>query len=196
MPSSAWQTLGTGSILGYLRADLKQTSSIAWVVGPWIDAFFAQFLVNALPATIDLRIVTRPPSGANSSFGEHALAARTCLEARPNTVVKLLNNLHAKVVLIDEKIAYCGSANWYRYSLEESCELVLRGPVSSATGLLDEVQVIWDRATEEPPIESPVKAGVTAAEGYMQEVVDSVAAAKLKAVPGSFVMGQSPRRRR
>jgi len=193
MPSSAWQTLGTGNVLGHLRADLKRASSSVCVVGPWIDAFFAQILVTSLPAATDLRVVTRPPSGANSSFGEHAIAARTCLEERPNTVVKLLANLHAKLVIVDEQIVYCGSANWYRYSLEESREIVLRGPVASAVGLLDEVQVIWDQATDEPLIEQPTKTRDTA-EGYTKEVIDPVAAAKLKEVPGSFVIGQRPRR--
>jgi hypothetical protein len=194
MPSSAWRTLGTDSVLGYLRADLKRASSSAWVLGPWIDAFFAQLLASSLPPAIKLRVVTRPPSGANSSFVEHAIAARACLTERPNTIVKLLDNLHAKLVVVDEEIVYCGSANWYRYSLEASREIVLRGPVASAFGLLDEVQVIWDLAADAPLIEHSSKTRATAA-GYSQEVIDPVAAAKLKEVPGSFIIGRPPRRR-
>jgi hypothetical protein len=151
-------------------------------------------VVASLPASAELRVVTRPPSGANSSFGEHAVAARTCLEARPKTAVRILANLHAKVVLVDDQIAYCGSANWYRYSLEESREIVLRGPVAGASGFLDEIQVIWDQATEEPLALRPIKASAVA-EGYTREVVDTVAAAKLKEVPGSFVIGRPVRRR-
>jgi hypothetical protein len=195
MQSSAWRTLGTDSILGYLRADLKRASSSAWVLGPWIDAFFAQMLTSSLGSAVKLRVVTRPPSGASSSFVEHAIAARAYLAERPNTSVKLLANLHAKVVVIDEEIVYCGSANWYRYSLEESREIVLRGPVASAFALLDQIQVIWDQAADAPLIGHPSEAKAAAEGGYTQEVIDPVAAAKLKEVPGSFVIGRSSRRR-
>jgi len=163
-------------------------------VGPWIDAFFAEFLVSVLPAVTELRVVTRPLNGANSGFVDHAIAARACLEQRPKTVVKFLANLHAKVVVVEEQIAYCGSANWYRYSLEQSREIVLRGPMANVTGLLDEIQVIWDQATDEPRSERLVKAETTA-EGYTKEVIDPVAAAKLKEVPGSFVISRPSRRR-
>jgi PLD-like domain len=194
MQSSTWRTLGTGNIVGYLRADLKRASSSAWVLGPWIDAFFAQLLASSLPPATKLRVVMRPPSDTNSSFVEHANAARACFTERPNTVVKLLTNLHAKLVVIDEEIVYCGSANWYRYSLEESREIVLRGPVASASGLLDEVQVIWDQAADAPLIKRPTKTEATA-EGYTREVIDPIAAAKLREVPGSFVISRPPRRR-
>ncbi|WP_426746280.1 phospholipase D-like domain-containing protein [Myxococcus faecalis] len=194
MPLSSWQALGTGDVLGHLRADLKKASSSVWVIGPWIDEFFAQVLVTALPASTALYVVTRPPSGANSSFGEHALSARASLEARPNTVVKLLVNLHAKVIVVDEQIGYCGSANWYRYSLEESREIVLRGPVASTSGLLDEVQVIWEQAEDAQPVQRSLTTR-SAANGYTKEVIDPVAEAKLKEVPGSFVLNRKPRRR-
>lgn len=195
MPSNAWQTLGRGNILGHLRADLKRASSAVYIVGPWIDAYFAEMVRDALPAGTGLRVVARPPEGASASFAEHAIAARTCLEGRPNTVVRLLANLHAKVVTIDEDIVYCGSANWYRYSLEESREIVLRGPLAAASGLWDELQVIWDQATAEPPLKRPRAQSLSVSKGYTKEVIDPVAAAKLKEVPGSFVLSR-PRRRR
>jgi hypothetical protein len=164
------------------------------VVGPWIDAFFAEFLLGVLPTSTQLRVLTRPPSGADAGFAEHAIAARVCLETRPGTIIKLLNNLHAKVVVIDEGTVYCGSANWYRYSLEESREIVLRGSFENAPGLLDEIQVLWEQAVQGALSERP--ANTTAmTKGYTQEVIDPVAQAKLKEVPGSFVIGRSRRRR-
>ncbi|WP_158497282.1 phospholipase D-like domain-containing protein [Methylocystis sp. ATCC 49242] len=186
MSSNSWQTLGTGKVLGYLRPDLTSASSSVWVLGPWIDAFFAEVLLS-LPAAVDLRVVTRPPYQASSSFREHGIAARARLDERPNTTVRVLANLHAKLVIIDEQVVYCGSANWYRFSLEESRELVLRGPVVSAIGLMDEVQVIWDEATQEGFPHAPVKSQSTA-DGYMKEVIDPIAEAKLREVPGSFVL--------
>jgi hypothetical protein len=194
MPSNGWRTLGTSNVLGYLRADLKHASSSVWVLGPWIDVFFADVLVLSLPVAIDLRVVTRPPDQAGSSFREHGIAARARLGGRPNTTVRLLANLHAKLVVIDEQIVYCGSANWYRFSLEESRELVLRGPAVSAMGLMDEVQVIWDEATQEGFPQTPEKSPATA-KGYMKEVVDPIAEAKLREVPGSFVLRRPGTRR-
>jgi hypothetical protein len=192
MPSKSWQTLGTGNILGYLRADMKRASSSAWVMGPWIDAFFANVLIESLPAALVLRVVTRPLEGASPSFAEHALGARECLDARPHTATKLLANLHAKVIIFDDELVYCGSANWYRYSLEDSREIVLRGSVSDAKWLLDEMQVIWEQAVVSPQLKrTPKRREVT--DGYSKEVIDPLAEAKLKEVPGSFVLRAPPR---
>ena len=194
MSSSVWQLLGTGSILGPLQVDLQRASMEVWVVGPWIDAFFAQILVGSLPAAPGLRVITRPLNGASVSFRTHANAARHCLEKRPNTVVKKLGALHAKAIVIDETIVYCGSANWYRYSLEESCELALRGPVTEVSGLLDVLQAMWEQAIEEPLLAASMEIK-SASTGYLQEVIDPVAAAKLEEVPGSFVIQPTNRRR-
>jgi hypothetical protein len=129
----------------------------------------------------------RSPNGADSGFREHAIAARACFEDRTNTIVKFLANLHAKLVIIDEHIVYCGSANWYHYSLQESREIVLRGPVENISALLDEVQAIWDEAKSEPMMARRKGSEVTA-HGYMEEVVDPIAEAKLREVPGSFIL--------
>jgi phosphatidylserine/phosphatidylglycerophosphate/cardiolipin synthase-like enzyme len=187
MQSSDWRTLGTANILGFLRADLKRASSRVWIIGPWIDAFFAQVVVDSLSVKTELRVITRPPSGANPSFREHAIAARACFRNRPNTTCKLLATLHAKLAIIDDHCFYCGSANWYRYSLEESREIVLRGPSGGIHALFDEIQVIWDDAELDPSREQPKRAERTA-NGYMQEVLDPAAEAKLKEVPGSFIL--------
>jgi len=64
----------------------------------------------------------------------------------------------------------------------------------SAAGLLDEIQVIWDQATDEPLAAQPIKTRATA-EGYTKEVIDPVAAAKPKEVAGSFVISRQQRRR-
>lgn len=187
MPSNTWQMLGKGSVLGPLRADLQRAAAEVWVVGPWIDAFFAQILVGSLPAAPQLRIMTRPLSGASVDFKTHASAARLCFEARPKTIVRLLDTLHAKAIVIDETIVYCGSANWYRYSLEESCELVLRGPAIGVDGWRDTLHSLWEQATREPmPAAASARSATVA--GYTREIIDPLAAAKLEEVPGSFVV--------
>lgn len=179
--------LGTADVLGHLRADLRAARSIAWIVGPWIDGFFAQIVLDVAPNGVDLRVVTRPAAGASRSFSNHALAARSLFSSRRTTSVRLLENLHAKLIVVDDKTVYCGSANWYRYSLQEGRELVLRGPVEDALGLQDELHTIWEAASEDATVPLPV-AGQEVANGYRAEVVDPIAEAKLKEVPGSFIV--------
>ena len=196
MPSKNWQVLGTGEVLGHLRPDLKRAKSVVWLVGPWIDGFFAEAIIGSLTPSVELKVITRPPSGADSGFREHALAARSHFDSREQTSIRLLERLHAKVVVIDEALAFCGSANWYRYSLEESGEIVVRGPVADMTGILEQVQILWDEAVPAEPVEERHQPTPAVAGGCREEVLDPIAAAKLKEVPGSFVLGRKPPRRR
>lgn len=194
MPSDGWQTLGKGDVLGHLRGDLKKAQHLVMIVGPWIDAFFAEAVVAALPAKVELRVTTRPATATSAPFAAHAAAAVQTLQRRPQTSVRTLATLHAKVVVVDERVVYCGSANWYRYSLEQSREIVLRGPLADVPGVLDELQVIWEQASIEAI--APVRPEpVVVHEGYQEEVLDPIAAAKLKAVPGSFVLSVPPKKR-
>ncbi len=85
MRSIGWQTLGTGDVLGHLRTDLKRAARIVRLVGPWIDGFFAQIVVTSLAGGVALRVVTRPSSGADAGFLDHAIAAREYFDGRPNT---------------------------------------------------------------------------------------------------------------
>ena len=187
MELNAWRALGTGDVVGFLRSDLKSAKELVWVIGPWIDDFFGEFLVGSILSSIALRVVTRPSNGVESAFREHAVAARARFGERANTTVRVMESLHAKLVVIDEEIVYCGSANWYRYSLEESREIVLRGPAADASGLMDEVQIIWDQSVEEPLISHEVR-NVAVSRGYSKEIIDPIAAAKLKEVEGSFII--------
>lgn len=208
MPSTSWLALGTGEVLGHLRADFKGAKSLVQIIGPWIDAFFADVVISTVPSEVGLHVLTRPASGGIGGFEDHASAARAAFERRPRSTVRLLDALHAKAIIIDESITYCGSANWYRYSLEQSRELVLKGAAEQVRGLLDQVQVLWDAGDavdvfEEataPQQPSPRKVPMRdLARGYSREVLDPIAAAKLREVPGSFVLkghsGRTPRRR-
>ncbi|MCF8169364.1 MAG: hypothetical protein K9K38_16375 [Rhodoferax sp.] len=196
MQSSSWQTLGKGSILGHLTADVRKASAKVCIVGPWIDKFFADAVVAVLSKNIVLRVVTRPGSGATSSFLPQALASRAIFGSRVNTEIRLLDNLHAKLILIDDRLVYCGSANWYRYSLEESVEVVMRGPANEASGVLDQMQLIWEQSSVEDAKTSKTVNPLASSDGYREEVIDAIAAAKLREVPGSFVIRQSSRRRK
>jgi phosphatidylserine/phosphatidylglycerophosphate/cardiolipin synthase-like enzyme len=106
---------------------------------------------------------------------------------RRKTLVRLLEDLHAKLIVIDDNVVYCGSANWYQYSLQESRELVLRGPADDAVGLLDELHTIWEMGSEDTPLPHAAT-GQEVSKGYRAEVVDPIAEAKLDEVPGSFII--------
>ncbi len=198
MPSTDWRALGPGNLLGHLRSDLKKAVREVLIVGPWIDAFFADLVIGASSTATALRILTRPLDAMSSGFLEHAQAARRRFTDRGNAEIRTLHHLHAKVILIDGVIAFCGSANWYRYSLEEAAEIVLRGDGQEVPSLLDELASLWDQATPENLEDSAPPAMLSKAtpEGYQEEVVDPIAAAKMAEVPGAFVLRHKPPRGR
>lgn len=192
MPSIGWRTLGSGSILGHVRADCKGARASVQLVGPWIDDYFAEALLAALPGAPALQVITRPIPEGESCF----TAACDLLRARPQTEVRVHERVHAKVLLIDEAIVYCGSANWYRYSLEEGREIVLRGPLAQAPGVAEAVALLWDEAR---PLTAPPRrkrAPGAKAEGQRTEILDPIAAQVLRDVPGAFVIGKKAGRRR
>jgi hypothetical protein len=131
-------------------------------------------------------------------FLKYAQAAWQRFSDRGNAQIRTLHHLHAKVVVIDGMITYCGSANWYWYSLQEAAEIVLRGDAQDIPTLLDELASLWGQATiqnvELPP--SPTLFSTAASGGYKEEVVDPIAAAKMAEVQGSFVLRHKPPRNR
>jgi phosphatidylserine/phosphatidylglycerophosphate/cardiolipin synthase-like enzyme len=111
----------------------------------------------------------------------------------PAFEVRTLESLHAKCVLIDDYLAYCGSANWYRFSLEKGCEVTIRGPAEAVSGLAAQLEELWGQSAElrradtvRPPAGPPA--------GIREEVIDPVAAAVLAADPKAFVLGKKRRR--
>lgn len=195
MPSSGWRALGSGSILGHLRKDLKGARRQVRILGPWIDDFFADVVVNCLPATPALQVVSRPPGRVGGGFAARGREACALFLDRANTEIRLHDCLHAKVILIDETIAYCGSANWYRYSLEDGCEIVLRGATTLAPDLPDQAQTIWDAAR--PLGERPQRTTRPGQKVEGQRVeLDPIAAEVVRTIPGVVVLGEKNKLRR
>ncbi|MGK3964047.1 phospholipase D-like domain-containing protein [Sorangium sp. So ce118] len=175
---------------------MRKATREVMVVGPFIDNYFAESAVASCPSGVRLRVVMRSPSSVAPGFEDHAEAALARFRGRPTTEVRTLDRLHAKLVLVDETIVFCGSANWYRYSLDEGLEVVLRGPVSDAPTLLDEVASLWDQAEVWQGERSPSRARVETpaarspvSDGFRAEVLDPIAAEKLASVRGAFVLG-------
>lgn len=190
MPSRSWKALGGPLVLGHLRPDLRAAKSVL-LIGPWIDEYVAQEILDAAPKSAQFRVLSRPYDAMEPGFTPHARAAHQAFIGVGNAEVRVLRTLHAKLIIVDDDITYSGSANWYRYSLEQSQEIVLRGPTSEAAGMLDLAEQLWQSgtcmgapATPKPRAREPAPVGA----GYNVELVDPIAAAVLKDVPGSFVI--------
>jgi len=172
-----------------LRADVSVARNNLQIIGPWIDHYFADIVTKACPKKIKIRVLTRPLPGMSPDFINQACAAAHCFNSHGGVEFAILESLHAKVIVVDEMVAYCGSANWYRYSLESSSEIVLYGPVASMPTILDEVASLWSLAQ---PVNVSVFGKAAAAgktiTGRAKEVLDPIAAAKMAQVPGSFIL--------
>lgn len=189
MSSSSLRALGPGSVLGALRADLRRTTRDLLIVGPWVDDFFAEAVVASTPDAVRVRLLTRPREEMGDTFRPHANAAAERLRARRGGQVRTLGNLHAKVIVLDEEVVYCGSANWYRYSLEHAAEIVVAGPVACVPGILDEVASLWDQAADDV-MTTARRPSPPNPSGYAQEALDPIAAAAMASVRGAFVLGK------
>lgn len=201
MPSSAWKALGGPTVLGHLRADLARAQAVL-IVGPWVDEHVAAEILAASGTSTRFRVLTRPYDATDPGFVPHARAAHSAFLESGRAEIRTLRTLHAKALVLDDEISYCGSANWYRYSLETSKEIVLRGPVSDVPALLDLAEGYWqagvpvqavgdDGEEASTPLE---ETGSPASPGYRAEVVDPLAAKVLREVKGAFVLGRDKRK--
>lgn len=194
MPSANFESVGPGKILAFLRGDFRAAKKSVMIVGPWIDDFFAAEVTRVARRGLAARVLIRPEIQTDPAVWARMSAAVTRFRDHWSMcTVRTLETLHAKCVLIDDSTAYCGSANWYRFSLERGCEVTLRGPVEAANGLAAQLEELWEQAEAlkseaggRPPVEPPV--------GIRDEVVDPVAASVLAADPKAFVLGKKRRR--
>lgn len=189
MQSVKWKVLGKDNLAGVLRSDLKKAKKEVQILGQWIDDYFASIIIESCPKNVSLRIVSRPFNTMDDNFVKYATSAYDLFSKSHKTDFRFHSTIHAKVIIIDGVIAYCGSANWYRYSMEKSEEIVLRGPVEAIPDIIDEVASIWDQSTTEKYRleETLLSQDVT---GYNQELIDPIVSKKLKEVKGAFILGK------
>jgi hypothetical protein len=186
--------VGTDKALAYIRCDLRTATKSLFLVGPWLDDYVAEKIVETAPQTLSARILVRPKSQMQPDVWERIMVAlRLFAEHWTDCETRTLERLHAKCVCIDEQIAYVGSTNWYRYSLEQSFEVVLRGPMDAIEGLDTELEGLWEKGEKlkvprgaAPPQSSPTK-------GIAREILDPIAAQKLRENPKAFVLGRKKR---
>jgi len=141
-------------------------------------------------------VLVRPEAEVDSLAWERTRAALSVFRGHwADFEGRHLALLHAKCLCIDSQIAYVGSANWYRYSMERSIEIILRGPVGGIEGGMSQLESLWDRGETLAVTCSSKKVAKAEkpAEGITHEVLDPLAAEALKANPKAFVLGKKGR---
>lgn len=193
MSSTRSTGIGKGELLPSLRGDLKKVANDLLVVCPWIDEYFASQLCKAAIAdTLRGRFLVRPEHAMDAGVWKHVAGALAVFAEHCKTFeARTLDRLHAKVVLLDSKIAYVGSFNFYRFSLEQSNEIALRVDADSTHGLASELQRLWDLGTP-TAVEASSE---TVADGMDDEVLDPIAQEILDKNPGAWVVGPKKKRR-
>lgn len=195
MSSGNFTCVGPGKTLAYLRGDLRKAASSVFLIGPWLDTYVAEQIVLHSSRNLQGRVLVRAEHQVEREVWQEIVSGLGELAGYwSHFEVRTLERLHAKCLLIDDRLAYVGSANWYRYSLEASLEIVLRGPVEEAPGLQNECEALWEQATPyQIPAQRPATAATTTT-GITHEVLDPLAAKVLKENPKAYILGKKKRR--
>ncbi|OPY50973.1 MAG: hypothetical protein A4E49_02473 [Methanosaeta sp. PtaU1.Bin112] len=189
MSLNGFMLIGPGKVLAYLRDDLSRASESLVIVGPWLDDYFADQVVLASPSELDARAIVREEEQMDPEAWQRTSAALSIFAAKwTDFKARTQSRLHAKFLCIDDKILYLGSANWYRYSLEKSFELVLRGPKNEIVGFDEELERLWRNAADLKVQQNSRKSNKSIAKGIDYEIIDPIAQKALKENPKAFVL--------
>jgi hypothetical protein len=175
-----------------LRGDLSTASKSIAIVGPWLDDYFAEQLASASSPNLSVRAIVRDETQMDPIAWNRTFAALSIFAGHwRDFKAKSLEKLHAKVLCIDDRIAYVGSANWYRYSLENSLEAVLKGPKDEVAGFDEVLDRLWRNGRDLTISGEICNAGKLAAKGIDYEILDPIAARILKEDPKAFILRRS-----
>jgi phosphatidylserine/phosphatidylglycerophosphate/cardiolipin synthase-like enzyme len=137
--------LTTNQILPHIQMSISKATNSICIVGPWLDAYFTRKVVDSLAnPEIAVSFIVRID-------GDDLIDAKTlsALNLAQKNIKKFqartLKYLHSKVILIDGKIFYLGSTNWYWYSLHESLELTVTGETTFIPEIIAEVESYWEK---------------------------------------------------
>ena len=145
MSSINSKCIGSGRVLAYLRNDLAKATRSILIIGPWLDDYFAQEIIRVAPENIEARVLVRGEKNVEPAAWERTQRAMFTFRNHWKVFqARQLGLVHAKVICIDGQIAYLGSANWYRFSLEKAKEIVLRLPVNEMENLEEELENLWE----------------------------------------------------
>lgn len=189
MSSNGFTLIGPGKTLAYLREDLSRASKSLVIVGPWMDDYFAKQVVLVAPPDLDARAIVRAEQQMDSEAWQRTSAALSIFSDHWKAFnARTQERLHAKFLCIDDRIAYIGSANWYRYSLEESLEVVLRGPKNEILGFDEELERLWRNALNFRIHLRSDLSEESNGRGIDHEILDPIALKILKENPKAFIL--------
>lgn len=100
----------TDSIGDALAADVSRANNRLTLVAPFIKLHALERVLGRLPGQIELTIVTRWEIGEIAA-GVSDLSVLDFVTTRPHSRLLLHPRLHAKVLLVDDRVAVVGSAN-------------------------------------------------------------------------------------
>lgn len=200
MPAPVLETLGKNEVLAHLRADLRGAESRVQVVGPYIDSYFVHELLLCIGPSIEVEVTTRPLNDMADYFQSAAAEARAYFAALGERLHFFEHpNVHAKVAVVDTRIAYVGSANFYRYSLHDAREVTVRGDLTSFSGLIEELGCIRRESRRLALTElgesrvAPDDEGKSGGVDTEIDIIDPIARQVLSRDPKAFVL--KPRKR-
>jgi phosphatidylserine/phosphatidylglycerophosphate/cardiolipin synthase-like enzyme len=175
-----------------------------------LDDYFAQAVVRVAPADIKARVLVRGEENVEPAAWERTQQAMITFRNHWISFQgRHLDLLHAKVICIDGKIAYLGSANWYRFSLEKSKEIVLRLPMNEMEDLEEQMEELWECGIDLNILnkapqtsiqrEESTPAKPTALRHEMNQEIhdplDALALKTLKENPTAWVKGKKPQKK-
>jgi hypothetical protein len=138
--------LTKGQLLPHLEDSISKAEQSIFIVGPWLDAYFARIVINSLiDKDIQVKFIVRIDEGVID--GKTLSALHLAHQNFRNFKARALENLHSKIILIDSQIFFLGSANWYWYSLNKGIEVAVMGQVNVIPDLKSEVHSYWEESS-------------------------------------------------
>ena len=108
--------------------EIKSAQSELRISSPWLSqSVLEKFLEELLERGVRVKMLTKFPE-VGEKYHREALEYINCLRERfPDLLeVKLLDNLHAKLVIVDDKLLVTGSMNLTESGIHRNIEVVLR----------------------------------------------------------------------
>jgi phosphatidylserine/phosphatidylglycerophosphate/cardiolipin synthase-like enzyme len=188
---------GKGNIVPYLRTEITKVKKELFIIGPWIDGFFIDEIINNLvDKSIHLKMLLRYEK-EEPEIQENTLACIKELQSKiPNSEFRNSNTIHAKMILIDNSICLLGSANWYQYSLEQVEEIVLKLEISEIKNLEQITQSYWESGKkitmDAIPLPKKIaqEKNIPSPKSFDTEILDEKARKALKENSKAFIIGR------
>lgn len=154
------------------------------MVGPWIDSFFVQEVLDSINKDLKLKFIVR--IWDDEVDGRTFYALNMAKEKIEDFEARSLPKLHTKAIIIDEKIAYFGSTNWYKYSLEEAVEITVRLKIGELDDFNSLINKYWEDSNSISFQDNSFDE--TDSEPIKEEILDPIAAEVLKNDPKAFFL--------